>query len=109
MVDSAPEVASIQAIGADCRLTHYNVLVGEVKASRSVTYKVKDMYIGFGFADSVTLAIEPSATTAELGFPLKVVTRQGRFFCLATDETHANQIIQGFKRDLRNRIAPMMW
>ena len=67
------------------------------------------MHIGFGFADSVTLAIEPSATTAAFGVPLKVVTRQGKFFCLATDEAHANRIIQGFKRDLRDRIAPMMW
>ena len=50
----------------------------------------------------IALEIRGSATTASLGFPLKVVTPSGTRVAIATDEAHAHRIIDGFRRDLAN-------
>jgi hypothetical protein len=50
----------------------------------------------------VKLKIVGSATHADLGFYLKVVTESGALFELATDEAHARRIIRGYQ-DLLER------
>ena len=51
---------------------------------------------------TIVLEIRGSATTASLGFPLKVVTPSGTRVALATDEAEAHRTLTGLRRDLAN-------
>lgn len=57
-------------------------------------------------ADNRTgLRVEGSASTYHLGFPLKVVNRQGTCITRCTDEAHARRVINSFNAMLDSRTG----
>jgi hypothetical protein len=53
-------------------------------------------------SNTIQLDIQASCTTARFGFPLKLVTRWGATYGLATDEAHAQRQIRALQVQLEN-------